>query len=85
MTNDSAGQKIAETSVTKEHTVDALSRITATVLLLVLMSVGWIVVAAYQRDWAGVALQSYEVLCIVVLLGTALLLVSATALRQTRQ
>jgi hypothetical protein len=62
-----------------------LERITATVLLLVLAVLGWIVVAAYQPNWARPLMVEIEVTVVLVLLAAALALVSVVALSQTRR
>jgi hypothetical protein len=61
-----------------------LEGITATVLLLVLASLGWILLAASQPAWVGWAAQEVQVVLLLVLLMVALLLVSIVALLHTR-
>jgi hypothetical protein len=58
-----------------------LEKITAGVLLLVIVALGWIIVASFQPDWGrGVSTE----VVILALLGAALVLVSILALVQTR-
>jgi hypothetical protein len=62
-----------------------LERITAAVLLLVLLALGWIVLAAYWPpavEWVTIPLQ---VVGVIILLALALLLVSVVALLHTRR
>lgn len=54
------------------------------VLLLVLFSLGWIMLAAAQPTWLRLPSLELEVLVVVGLLSAALVLVSVVALRQTR-
>jgi len=61
-----------------------LERLTAIVLLLVVASLGWILVAAYQPDWVGAQAEEKQAVVILVLLATALGLVSVVALLHTR-
>jgi hypothetical protein len=61
-----------------------LERITAAVLLIVLVAVGGMVLAAYRPEWADWLSQEVEVIAVLVLLLAALLLVSMVALRHTR-
>jgi len=61
-----------------------LERVTGVVLVLVLLSLAAMTLAASRPDWAdGVALE-VQVGVVLVLLTAALVLVSAVALRQTR-
>jgi hypothetical protein len=57
---------------------------TAVVLLLVLATLLWMVAAAYLPGWAAWARAEVQVVAVVVLLVSALLLVSAVALWHTR-
>lgn len=61
-----------------------LEWLAATVLLLVAVALAWIIVVAYRPDWLRLASLKVEVLAILGLLTAALLLVSAVALRNTR-
>lgn len=54
------------------------------VLLLVLLSLGWMMLAAAQHTWLRLPSVELEVVLVVSLLSAALLLVSVVALRQTR-
>ena len=54
------------------------------VLLLVIASLGWIMLVAYQPDWLRLGSVQREVLIVLGLLTAALVLVSVVALRQTR-
>ena len=60
-----------------------LERVTAAVLLLVLAALGWVVWAAELAEWVGPA-ESVQVVALLVLLLTALILVSVVALLHTR-
>ena len=61
-----------------------LERGTALVLLLVVAALCWVLLAAYQPDWAGWATQEVQVIAVLVLLSAALVLVSVVALLHTR-
>jgi hypothetical protein len=61
-----------------------LEWITATALLLVVLSVGWMIVAAFHPAWGRLAALELEVVVILVLLSAALILVSLVALLHTR-
>jgi hypothetical protein len=63
-----------------------LELVASGVLLLVILSLGWIMLAAYQPTWHWLRLPTLqlEVLLILGLFTAALVLVSAVALRQTR-
>lgn len=61
-----------------------LELIAATVLVLVISSLGWIILAASKPDWLRLPSLEAEVLVVLGLLVAALLLVSVVALRQTR-
>lgn len=61
-----------------------LEQIAATVLLLVILALGWIILAASKPAWLRLPSVEIEVLLILGLLITSLLLVSVVALRQTR-
>jgi succinate dehydrogenase hydrophobic anchor subunit len=61
-----------------------LERITALVLLLVMVSLGWIVAAANFPSCAEWATPEWQVGIVLVLLTAALLLVSVLALLHTR-
>ena len=81
--------------MTIEHASDSTSRrteseasilgwITVSVLLAVILSIAWIVVAAYEPEWVEFASTDLEVALVAALLLAALILVSVAALRQTR-
>jgi hypothetical protein len=61
-----------------------LERLTAAVLLLVVLALGWIILAAYQPGWARWAAVEVEVALVLGLLTAALVLVSVVALLHTR-
>ena len=61
-----------------------LELVASGVLLLVILSLGWIMLAAYQPDWLRLPSLELEVLLVLGLLTAALVLVSVVALRQTR-
>ena len=61
-----------------------LELVASGVLLLVIASLGWIMLAAYQPDWLRLPSLELEVLLVLGLLTAALVLVSVVALRQTR-
>jgi hypothetical protein len=61
-----------------------LEQATATVLVAVLAGLAWVLTVAYQPDWLRLPSAEAEVIAMVVLLGAALLLVSAVALLHTR-
>jgi hypothetical protein len=62
-----------------------LEWLTAVVLILVLASLGWMVVAAYLPAWGRWLPVEAEVNLVLVLLTAALVLVSALALLHTRR
>ena len=62
-----------------------LERVTAAVLLLVLLALGWMVLAAYWPPTAGWATLEFQVVAVILLLVLALLLVSVVALLHTRR
>jgi hypothetical protein len=61
-----------------------LERVTAAVLLAVLLALGWILCVAYQPAWLRFAPAEVEVVVVLALLSAALLLVSVVALLHTR-
>ena len=61
-----------------------LELVASGVLLLVIASLGWIMLAAYQPDWLRLPSLELEVLLVLGLFTAALVLVSVVALRQTR-
>jgi uncharacterized membrane protein (DUF485 family) len=61
-----------------------LEWLTGLVLAAVVLALGWMLVVAYQPEWLRLASATAEVVGVVVLLGTALLLVSVVALLHTR-
>ena len=61
-----------------------LEWLAATVLLLVAVALAWMTLVAYRPDWLRLASLKVEVLAILGLLTAALILVSAVALRNTR-
>jgi hypothetical protein len=64
--------------------VPLLERITAVVLVLVLGSLGWMIVAAYWPELASSVGMEAQITVILALLGAALVLVSVLALLRTR-
>jgi hypothetical protein len=58
-----------------------LQRLTAAFLLLVVIALGWIVLAAYVPDWAEMVSVEAGVLIVLGLLTAALVLVSVVALK----
>jgi hypothetical protein len=62
-----------------------VERLTAAVLLLVLVALGWMTLAAVRPDWGQRIALSVQVWVAVGLLTAALLLVSLVALLHTRQ
>ena len=61
-----------------------LELVASGVLLLVILSLGWIMLAAYQPDWLRLPSLELEVVLVLSLFTAALVLVSVVALRQTR-
>jgi len=61
-----------------------LELVASGVLLLVIASLGWIMLAAYQPDWLRLPSLELEVILVLSLFTAALVLVSVVALRQTR-
>lgn len=62
-----------------------LEWLAAAVLLLVAVALAWMTLVAYRPDWLRLASVKIEVLALLGLLTAALLLVSAVALRNTRE
>jgi len=62
-----------------------LEWLAAAVLLLVAVALAWMTLVAYRPDWLRLASVKIEVLVLLGLLTAALLLVSAVALRNTRE
>jgi hypothetical protein len=73
----------AERPSTPEPRYPVLERITAVVLVLVLASLAWMAVGAWQPDWTANLLEA-QAWGAVVLLSSALILVSVVALLHTR-
>ena len=61
-----------------------LELVASGVLLLVILSLGWIMLVAYQPNWLRLPSVELEVLLVLGLFTAALLLVSVVALQQTR-
>ena len=61
-----------------------LEQLTAAVLLAVVIALGWMIVVAYQPAWFRLPSVEMEIVIVLVMLGTALLLVSVVALLHTR-
>jgi hypothetical protein len=61
-----------------------LELVASGVLLLVILSLGWIMLAAYRPDWLRLPSLELEVILVLSLFTVALVLVSVVALRQTR-
>ncbi len=59
-------------------------RLTGGVLLLVLATLAWVVLATYRPETFSLAPMEFEVVAVLALLATALVLVCAVALLQTR-
>jgi hypothetical protein len=81
----SAGSSPADAPRRGANQSSLLERLTAGVLLLVLLALGWIVVAAWQPAWADWAAVEIQVWLILALLAAALVLVSVVALLHTRR
>ncbi len=62
-----------------------LEQVAATVLLLVIVAIGWMIAAASQSPIVRLPSLELEVLVVLGLLIAALVLVSVVALRQTRE
>lgn len=62
-----------------------LERVTGVVLILVLLAVGWMMLAAYQPEWSRWLSTPVEILIVLILLFAALALVSVVALLHTRR
>jgi hypothetical protein len=62
-----------------------LEWLAAAVLLLVAVALAWMTLVAYRPDWLRLGSVKIEVLALLGLLTAALLLVSAVALRNTRE
>jgi hypothetical protein len=61
-----------------------LEGLTAGVLVAVVVSLGWMILSAYQPDWVSWGSTEVQVVVICALLLAALLLVSVVALLHTR-
>jgi len=61
-----------------------LEQLTALVLVAVVVSVGWMVSAAYEPTWFRFLSLDAEIIVVLALLSGALILVSAAALVNTR-
>jgi hypothetical protein len=61
-----------------------LERLTAAILLLVIVSLGWMVAVAYEPDWLRLISVEVEVIIVGVVLVAALVLVCVVALLHTR-
>lgn len=61
-----------------------LEQLAKVALTLVIVSLGWIMVVAARPNWLRFPSLAIEVLLVLGLLGSALILVSVVALRQTR-
>jgi|GEM_PF-3214851 len=61
-----------------------LEQLTALVLVAVVVCVGWMVTAAYEPTWFRLFSLDAEIILVVAVLSTALILVSAAALVNTR-
>jgi succinate dehydrogenase hydrophobic anchor subunit len=64
--------------------VRLLEGIAAALLVLVVLSLGWMMGAAYSTFWPRLATPEMEVIVLLVLLCTTLCQVSLVALLQTR-
>jgi hypothetical protein len=65
-------------------TIVWLERVTAAILVLVILSLSWMVLAAYRPDWASVLSAEAEVILVGGILVAALILVTVVALLHTR-
>ncbi len=81
--NDASSSRGAATEPRKNGSM--LELITAAVLLLVLASLGWMVIAAYWPGQASFTSSELEVITVLGLLAAALVLVSLVALLHTRK
>ncbi len=61
-----------------------LERFTAALLVVILLTLGWMVWVVYQPAWSNWASTETEVIVVLVLLAAALGLVSVVALLHTR-
>lgn len=61
-----------------------LERATATVLVLVIVAVGWMIVAEDLPGWLRLATAEVEIAVVLALLSSALILVSGLAFLHTR-
>ena len=61
-----------------------LEQVASAVLVAVLLSLGWIILAAWKIPWFRLPSVPLEVILVIGLLLAALVLVSVVALRQTR-
>jgi hypothetical protein len=64
--------------------LELLERITAAVLIAVVVAVGWMVLVAHEPLQLRLAYVELEVLIVLILLAVSLLLVSIVALLHTR-
>jgi hypothetical protein len=62
-----------------------LERLTAVVLVIVILAVAWMVLVAWQPDWLRVWSEEVEAVLVLVLLTVAVGLVSVVALLHTRR
>lgn len=62
-----------------------LERVTASVLILVLVALGWMVLGAYWPEAVGWIKTEVQIITLLALLTSALLLVSVVALWHTRE
>ena len=61
-----------------------LEQVASAVLVAVILSLGWIMLAAWRFPWLRLPSLQLEVILVIALLVAALVLVSVVALRQTR-
>jgi hypothetical protein len=77
LSEDASGQPVRPGSL--------LENVTAAVLIVVVLALGWIMIMAYQPEWARLPSLEAEVIFTLVLLAAALILVSVVALLHTRR
>lgn len=64
--------------------LNLLEKVTSTILVMVLLGLGWMVVVAWQPDVARLGSVELEAIIVIILLTGALATVSVLALLQTR-
>jgi hypothetical protein len=79
------GRPPPDTSPADRRRYPLLERATALVLLLVVLAVGWMVLAACLPEWGAWVALDVQVGVVLALMTTALVLVSVVALLHTRR